>query len=107
MIADNVYCSDTAIAGIYIQDAPVAGFDITTNTCSNTIMVSSNSTNANVYEWNFGELSSPFNTAFGATASHTYATNGTYNVRLIAYNLTGCADTLVITMVCVIACAKI
>jgi len=96
MIADNGYCSDTAIAGIHIQDAPIAGFDVTTNSCSNTIMVSSNSTNANSYEWNFGEPSSPYNTKYGATASHTYSANGTYNVRLIAYNLTGCADTIVI-----------
>ncbi|MDP3928788.1 MAG: PKD domain-containing protein, partial [Bacteroidota bacterium] len=96
MIADNVYCSDTVIAGIHIQDAPEALFEVITNSCSNTIMVASTSKNANTFEWNFGELSSPYNTKFGSVASHTYSSNGTFNVRLIAYNMAGCADTLVI-----------
>ncbi|MCF8428020.1 MAG: PKD domain-containing protein, partial [Bacteroidia bacterium] len=94
MIADNGYCSDTSIAGIHIQDAPIAGFDINSNSCSSTIMVSSNSQNANSYVWEFGELGSDQNTAYGSTASHTYASNGTYQVRLIVFNLAGCADTI-------------
>lgn len=95
MIADNGVCADTAYGGFEIQPKPTASFDMVSNTCSNTILVTSNSANANNYEWNFGEPSSMTNVAYGASAAHTYATNGTFEVRLIAFNLTGCADTAV------------
>jgi len=93
MIADNLYCSDTAIAGIHIQDAPEALFEVVSNACTNTIMVNSISKNANRFEWNFGDTSSNYNTKQGASASHTYTSNGTYTIRLIAFNLAGTADT--------------
>ena len=99
MIADNVYCSDTAVAGIQIQDAPEAQFEIVSNACSNTVMVSSLSKNANRFEWNFGDSSSAYNTKFGNTASHTYSANGTYNIQLIAFNLAGYADTIVLPVI--------
>jgi PKD repeat protein len=95
MIADNGVCADTTYGGFEIQPEPIAGFDILTNTCSNTIMVSSNSKHATSYEWNFDDAGTLTNTSYGASASHTFSANGTYNVRLIAYNITGCADTLV------------
>ncbi len=98
MIADNGVCADTTYGGFELQEKPEAGFDFLSNTCSNTIMVSSNSKHATSYEWNFDDAGTLTNTSYGASASHTFSANGTYNVRLIAYNLTGCADTLVQTI---------
>jgi PKD repeat protein len=98
MIADNLYCSDTAIAGIHIQDAPEALFEVVSNACSNTIMVNSISKNANRFEWNFGDISSSYNVKQGASASHTYTSNGTYSIRLIAFNIAGSADTSIMTV---------
>jgi PKD repeat protein len=96
LIADNVYCTDTTVAGIKIQEAPEALFEIIKDACSNTIVVNNLSKNANSYAWDFGDVVSAHNTATGPSASHTYASNGTYNIRLIAFNLTGCSDTIVL-----------
>ena len=94
LVADNVFCTDTAVAGIKIQEAPEALFELTTDACSNTILVTNASKNANTFAWDFGDAASANNTASGASASHTYASNGTYTIRLIAFNLTGCSDTI-------------
>jgi len=96
MVADNGVCADTTWpAGIEIQEPPVASFATTTNACSNTILVNSTSVHANSFEWNFGDLLSPYNTAYGASASHTFSSNGTYSIRLLAFDIHGCADTAV------------
>jgi PKD repeat protein len=87
-------CYDTTSRYIQIQDAPVAGFDIASNTCSNTIVASNISKNANTFSWNFGDPSTLLDTAVGNTASYTYPNNGTFNLQLIAKDLYGCADTV-------------
>lgn len=94
LISDNVYCTDTAVAGIKIQEAPESLFEIIKNACSNTIMVNNLSKNAISYAWDFGDVGSAHNTANGPSASHTYASNGTFTMRLIAFNSTGCSDTI-------------
>ena len=94
LVADNFFCSDTAIAGIKIQEAPEALFEISNDACSNTIIVNNLSKNANTYMWDFGDVSATHNVKTGPSASHTYANNGTYTIRLIAFNLTGCSDTI-------------
>jgi len=92
-VVSNGTCYDTIGKYFHIQDAPEAGFELTTNACSNTIMVNNASKNANSYAWNFGDPSTAADTAKGATATYTYGANGTFTVRLIASDLYGCKDT--------------
>lgn len=49
---------------------------------------SGSSTNANSYEWDFGDAG----TSVTPNPSHTYTAVGTYNVRLIAINLAACKN---------------
>lgn len=52
--------------------------------------INSNPANVNFYEWDFGDGT----TVVGPrTISHTYNTAGTFNVRLIIVESTGCKDT--------------
>ncbi len=66
---------------------------ITTARNSNTIAFSSDAVNTTGYDWSFGDNS----TATGASPTHSYATNGTYTVRLIASNECG-RDTVTSTV---------
>lgn len=92
-VVANGACYDTVSYFIQILGAPVAGFDINSNSCSNTIMVSNKSKNANHYTWNFGDGATLADSATGANATYTYPANGTYTIQLIAKDLFGCADT--------------
>lgn len=58
----------------------VADFNSTTN--ANTANFSENGTNATSYFWDLGDG----NTEISPSVSHTYTSNGTYNVTLIAAN---------------------
>lgn len=92
-VVGNGICSDTISRYFHIQDNPVAGFEVNSNSCSNTILVNNASKNANSYFWDFGVSSLLNDTAVGASATYTYANNGTFTIRLIAKDLYGCADT--------------
>jgi gliding motility-associated-like protein len=48
-------------------------------------------TNGATYNWDFGDGGSSTQT----NPSHTYTSTGSYNVRLIATNTTGCTDTII------------
>ncbi len=45
--------------------------------------------------WNFGNISSPNNTAIGDTVYHEYMQVGIYPIQLITHTIEGCIDTLV------------
>jgi fimbrial isopeptide formation D2 family protein len=92
-VVANGGCYDTISRYFHIQEAPIAGFDVANNACSNTILVNNSSKNANTYTWDFGDNSLVNDTAKGATATYTYTSNGTFTIRLIAKDLYGCADT--------------
>lgn len=92
-VVANGSCYDTISRYFHIQDAPIAGFDVANNSCSNTILVNNSSKNANTYNWDFGDNSLVSDTAKGSTATYTYTSNGTFTIRLIAKDLYGCADT--------------
>ena len=52
------------------------------------------SINANAYNWNFGDINSGAqNTGTGSKPTHTYNTNGDFNVKLTATGLGGSVDT--------------
>ena len=92
-VVSNGACYDTLSQYFHIQGAPIADFNLNNNTCSNTILVNNLSKNANTFHWNFGDLNTLSDTAKGVTAAYTYPLNGLYQVRLIARDLYGCADT--------------
>ena len=76
-------CSDTTIErAITVYDAPVADFNVTLPAvCTGQpITVTNHSSNANSYEWHWGDgATSSFN-----NGQHNYSTAGNYNVMLVA-----------------------
>ena len=93
-------CTDTFIVPITVSPGPTASFNISPQyTCGApaTINFTSTSTGGAVsYVWNFGD-GSP--TVTGATATHTYTTDGAFTVTLVATDANGCKDTAAITKV--------
>lgn len=92
VVTDSVSgCSDDFTLPVVITD-PQANFSATpTFGCIGlAVPFTNNSTDANTYQWDFGDG----NTSVAANPSHTYANPGTYDVTLIASDGT-CADTLV------------
>lgn len=98
LLASNGDCVDTAkqVNLIYVNP-PKALFTFALTNCSDrkTFSFSNNSVGATSYLWNFGDG----NTSTLTNPSHTYASNGSYQVVLKAMNaLTGCIhyDTLTV-----------
>lgn len=96
---NNGMCSDTVRHSFTIDPNPIAVFSADGNGCSKTVKFNNFSLNGSTYEWDFGVL--PLGTAVSTSqsTSYTYATDGTYNVRLITKNSQGCPDTLIKTVV--------
>ena len=71
------------------------GFSFNANNLA--VNFTNTSTNASTYSWNFGDGA----TANTANASHTYATSGTYQVKLVVGGPSGsgCADSISQTVV--------
>lgn len=93
LIASNGTCYDTAYRTITVNARPSAQFTASpTSGCAVpfTTTFSNTSTGATAYAWTFGDG----NTSTAISPSNTYTSLGTYNVRLIATNAAGCADTL-------------
>lgn len=96
LIAGNGTCVDTAkYQNLIYVNPPKALFTFTLNNCSDrkTIAFTNNSIGATSYLWNFGDGG----TSTLTNPTHTYASNGTYQVILKAMNsITGCVhyDTL-------------
>lgn len=95
LVALNGICSDTMHQYIVIQEKPTADFAYLSNSCSRTIVFNSVSQNAITYSWNFGDPMSGNNSAVGSTAAHTFMNNGTYFVKLVVENNSGCADSII------------
>lgn len=79
----KVTLSDQPITGVVVPVVPAADIDVTT---TNELQVSVDGTGSTIsegtidaYSWNFGDGSTA---ETGSTASHTYATAGTYTVSL-------------------------
>lgn len=89
-VTNSNNCSITDTITVDIQDLPSADSIIATagnNGLYNFAVANAN--NVNNYTWNFGDS----NTGSGATTTHTYSANGTYNVSVVISN--DCGDTTI------------
>jgi gliding motility-associated-like protein len=102
VVYSNTYCRDSLIRNGYVQ---VYGLTVNysqtdTDGCPPQLVNFTNLTSANAYStpvsylWNFGDPTSPNNTAITPNSSHTYYNNGSYTVSLIVTEDHGCKDTL-------------
>jgi PKD repeat protein len=84
-------CKDSITQNVQVVAKPTAAFVINNNNqciVGNSFSFTNNSTGATSYEWQFGDGGiSNTNNAF-----YTYSLAGTYTVKLIATNATGCKD---------------
>lgn len=93
-------CKDTVIKPLYIKvNGPTVAFgSSTTSTCSSrriNFTDSSRSDGRNPiasWIWNYGDGN--IDTLAAGNTSHSYTIGGSFNVRLIAVDITGCPDTL-------------
>jgi gliding motility-associated-like protein len=74
---------------IIVKEAPAAEFDYSLDSENDIFSFSDNSINSFNYFWAFGDKSS----SKEKNPQHEYQQNGTYNVRLIVMNASGCTDT--------------
>jgi gliding motility-associated-like protein len=86
----NNGCTTSISKQHQVFQQPVAGFEIDNVCLGDTAYFTNTTFGTNVtFQWSFDD-------GFFSGASnpkHVYATEGTYNVRLISTNLSGCADT--------------
>ncbi|HMK25466.1 MAG TPA: PKD domain-containing protein, partial [Chitinophagaceae bacterium] len=85
--------SDLAVTTF--SSLPVPNFTNNTPCLGNATNFTNTSTNGSSYLWNFGEPSSGVNNTSTATnPSHTYATAGTFNVKLVVTGISSCKDSI-------------
>lgn len=87
-------CRDTASTNVRVHDLPQAAFS-TQNACAQTTVPFVNNSFSNdgtitAYQWTMGDG----NTSTLASPMHTYAGDGTFDVRLIVTTQYGCTDTV-------------
>ena len=89
LIVSNAAGSDTItmLSAITVDDVPVAAFS--NNISGFDVTFLNSSTNANSYSWDFGDG----NSSTDANPSHTYSSDGVYNVQLTATNDCGSVTT--------------
>lgn len=83
LTVSNAAGANTTLLQKYIQvyDAPSASFTMAIQ--NNTVVFRNNSTNANIYNWDFGDGTTSL---LADPVSHTYAHNGTYTITLQTLN---------------------
>ncbi len=88
-------CKDSVSKQVRVLPKPVSSFNVNSplNGCAVPVSISFSSTtsNADRYEWNFGDNS----TSNLPNPTHQYTNPGSYTVSLIIFNANGCSDTLV------------
>lgn len=86
-------CTDTATIMIDVDPVPSSNFTISLDTCEHLVTFNNNSTQADSYQWIFGDNS------FGTAQSpvHNYMQSGNVTASLIALNDSGCSDTSQVT----------
>ncbi|MFN9115869.1 MAG: PKD domain-containing protein, partial [Bacteroidota bacterium] len=91
-ITGNIF-RDTLTRIVTVNPNPTAAFSLSNSAqClkANSFSVTNSSSGATSYSWTFGDGSS----STAASPTKTYSTAGTYTVRLVAFNSSGCSDTL-------------
>ena len=87
-------CSDSLSQNIEILTAPSAAFNANPlSSCQVPLTVNFNNTSngATSYTWDFGDGT----TSTQVLPTHSYTSEGTYSVTLIASNSAGCSDTII------------
>ncbi len=86
-------CGDTTFQNIIVNPIPNSQFlpDTTAGCEDLTVSFTNNSTNGNLYFWNFGDGFS----VQSLNPTHTYTEPGVYDVTLITTNMFGCVDTTI------------
>lgn len=97
IVTNNIGCSDTLEKQDYVDARqPVAAFYVNdTTACIGQPLSFSNTSNGTSLSasWDFGDGT----TSLQYNPTHTYAATGSYTVRLIVIDPTGCTDTLIKT----------
>lgn len=93
IVFSGVGCSDTITLQHIVHPVPTAAFTADTVCFGNATSFASTSLGTpNTYVWNFGDGS--VDNSNNPTPTHSYASDGTFTVTLIAgYAATGCTDT--------------
>lgn len=94
----NIYptCRDSVTKSFRVAPIPTVAFTSDSKgSCKPPVAVKfqNQSTDAVSYEWDFGDGT----TSREMNPTHTYTAGGTYRVRLVAFNASGCSDTLIKT----------
>ena len=93
LIASFGVCTDSAFKTIVVKPKPASlfiGSPLSSCQTPLTVNFTNQSANGVLYNWNFGDGA----TSTSANPSHTYTTNGNFDVTLIVTNSVGCTDTL-------------
>ena len=100
-VIDGNGCNSTVNADVHVLPIAHADFGIASLsgcTVPVTVTFQNNSTNTNIYSWNFGDASSGANnTSTLANPSHTFNANGSYLVTLVA-GVGSCSSTDTMTL---------
>lgn len=86
-------CADTISKYITIHAQPIANYSINNATqCfkGNTFILNNTSNNANTYIWNYSDG----NSSNSNSPSKSFATDGNFNIQLIAISVNNCKDTI-------------
>ncbi|MDZ4757467.1 MAG: PKD domain-containing protein [Bacteroidota bacterium] len=91
---DSLGCKliDSTSASIIVQPQPVPSFTNAQQGCTPTLDFTNVSTGATIFSWDLGDGNTNTNKA---NFSHTYSSNGSYFVKLVASSLAGCKDSVV------------
>ncbi len=94
VVRDEQTCNrkDSTITYITVYPKPSSTLNVQSSQCSNTVNLSqttSGNLGVNPFQWNLGD-GSPLVTS--GTLSHTYQTNGNYNITFTVTDINGCKD---------------
>lgn len=87
---NEILCASDTLKFVVIMKANATANFATVNANVSDIIFTNTSTDAVSYAWNFGDGTQ----SSAASPTHTYTSNGTFNVQLISTHLNGCSDTI-------------
>lgn len=99
---DTNNCKDRDTALVLVHPLPIANFSADPNkttTENPTIHFLDQSSNADIYNWNFGNVNSPSNTSPLQSPDHTYTGIGEYRIWLYVQSTFGCRDSVYHTVI--------